>query len=118
MPKEVSPQNEVSVVEQDIAALQERKTQALEFTNPNTYVRARVFQYRDKWWEDLDRMRTSEDKDERKCAMIEFNKLQCRVLPTQLENGDSSALTVQVMNYSGGSGTKDKENAPIIEDNE
>lgn len=89
-------------VARDLAELQEKKMEtALVNGRSKTYISDRIYKFRKEWWENWYAMLHSEDSSERKTALIEYNKLQQRVLPTQLEGGGSSTVQVNILNGVG-----------------
>ena len=40
-----------------------------------------------KFWEELERMIATGDRDEKKFAMVEFNKIQCKRIPQDITSG-------------------------------
>ena len=62
-----------------------------------TYIKDRVYKYRHEWWKAWIEALHSKDKDMKKVALIEFNKLQGRVLPTQLEGTAGQQIMVNVI---------------------
>lgn len=44
------------------------------------------------WWEEWEKMFHSGLWEERKCAIQEFNKLQVKVIPTDIESGGKSLV--------------------------
>jgi hypothetical protein len=81
------------IIMADMMALNEAKTEvkAIEGSK-SAYIADKIFKYNTLWWANLTDMLTSPDKVERNTAMIEFNKLQCRVLPTQITGADGKDL--------------------------
>lgn len=73
------------------------------------YVKDRVFKYRKEWWNKWKEMLNSGEKDLEKIALIEYNKLQQKVLPTQLEGSDGANVTVNIL----GMGIEQPKKKPI-----
>lgn len=100
-PKDVPIDNAsivVSKLQEEILALQEVKAAALLAQGKNqTYIKDRVFKYRKLWWDSWEEMMGSEEKDMRKTAMIEYNKLQGRILPVQLEGGNNQQVSINII---------------------
>ena len=82
----------------DLELLKQKKSQEAVLSNRKTqYIKDKVFEYSDLWWKEFEIMMHSENKDERKTALAEFNKLQCRVLPTEIKSPDGEGLVVKVV---------------------
>lgn len=85
-------------VAEDIALLQEAKAAALLAQGKTaTYIKDRVYKYKKEWWDKWHDMLNSEDSAERKTALIEYNKLQAKILPTQLQAGDNSQVQINII---------------------
>jgi hypothetical protein len=83
-----------------IEELEEKKTQGLIAQNRKTqYIKEKVFKYADKWWEAWQEMMDSEDKNDRKVALAEYNKLQAKILPTEITGADGENLIVKIVNF-------------------
>jgi hypothetical protein len=81
------------IIMADMMALKEAKTEANFLSgNKSAYIAEKVSKYNQLWWANLTDMLSSDDKAERNTAMIEYNKLQCRVLPTQITGADGKDL--------------------------
>jgi hypothetical protein len=102
------------LVQKDIETLAEVKKENLAFTNKSAYIKEKVFEYKKKWWDKLDSMICSDDKDEVKTAFVEYNKLQSKILPTEITGADGKELpTALVINLN-----KDGANANNTSDTE
>jgi len=64
-------------------------------------VRQKIDKYHPLWWERWLVMMDSDDKQERFEAMREFNKLQCKMIPTQITGEDGQPISVNIINYAG-----------------
>lgn len=92
--------SEATVVPSDIKDLMERKEEALAIEGKrSTYIKEKVFKYSGMFWDKWLELIISGDKDDLKFAMSEYNKLQQKVLPTQIEDGDGNRLFPQIINY-------------------
>lgn len=60
------------------------------------FIKERVKQYEELWWTIFAEMLSGSDKDDRKFAMGEFNKIQSKMVPTLLGNEDGAPLIIQV----------------------
>lgn len=98
-----------NLIEGEIASLVEKKKESLQHTNKSAYIKEKVFEYKQKWWEALDKMFKSEEKDERRTAIVEYNKLQCRILPTEITGPDGDQVVLNVVNYGLNNGLLKKE---------
>lgn len=66
------------------------------------FINEKLDKYSDIWWEQLGKMMTGRDKADRRFAMAEYNKLQCKRMPVENEhsgylivkwdNGDNNSL--------------------------
>ena len=91
----------IKTVEKDIENLVETKKENLQFTNKSAYIKEKVFQYKKDWWDRFEAMLNSDDKDERKTAFAEYNKLQSKILPTEITGADGATLpTALVINLN------------------
>ena len=97
----VQKENKDEILKDDLTKLNEAKELALSYEkNKNTYIREKVFKHSEEWWKDYIRMKTSDDPIDQRIAFVEYNKLQQRLLPTQLSTEDGQGLTVQVMRWA------------------
>jgi len=55
-------------------------------------VRENVEKFSDLWWENIVAMMQGESKEDRRYAMTEFNKLQVKMMPQQVENEHSGEI--------------------------
>jgi phage-related tail protein len=82
----------------DLALLQEKKSEMLLANNKvASYIKDSVFKYRKEWWTKWLEMLNSPEKGMQKTAIIEYNKLQGRVLPTQLEGTAGNQIMVNIL---------------------
>lgn len=88
-----------SLIESEISSLQEIKKENLQYTNKTAYIKEKVFEYKKKWWDKWEQMMDSDDKNESRAALIEYNKLQCRILPTEITGADGEQLILNVVGY-------------------
>lgn len=89
------------VTSEDIKTLQENKLGALSLEkNKKMFTKEMVFKYGPLWWEEFEMAIRSEDKDMKRMAMVEYNKLQCRVLPTEITGADGEQMVLNVINYT------------------
>jgi len=58
-------------------------------------IRDNVKKHCPEWWEAWKKAMVSTDKDERKLAMQEFNKLQAKLMPTIVGGEDDKPLVIQ-----------------------
>lgn len=92
-------------IDEEIAALEEQKIKNLQVTNKSAYIKERVFKYKELWWsnfeKDLERNEdgTPKDKDLYRTAFIEYNKLQGRILPTEITGPDGDQLILNIVGY-------------------
>jgi len=88
----------VTKVSEEIELLQERKAAALLANGQNqAYVKDRVFKHRKIWWNKWKEMMESDDPLMVRSAMVEYNKLQTKVLPHQLEGSGGQSVTVNIL---------------------
>ena len=67
----------------------------------NTFIKAKIMENHRLWWDNIiDGMTQTEDRELRRLCLIEYNKLQCRLLPTEITGEDGENLTIQVINYA------------------
>lgn len=52
------------------------------------FIRDKVSQFSETYWKEWERMMNGNDKDEKKFAMAEFNKLQVKMIPQSLDGGE------------------------------
>lgn len=85
-------------ISQELMELHEKKLETdLVNGRTKTYIADRIYKFRKDWWLKWYEMLNSEDASEKKTALIEYNKLQQRVLPTQLEGGGNTAFQVNIV---------------------
>lgn len=85
----------------DLTTLNENKQVAKLASGQKTaYIRDKVFEFGPLFWDKLREAMTSDDKDERRMAMIEYNKLQARVLPTEISGADGEQLVLNVVQWT------------------
>lgn len=86
------------VTNEEIKTLQNNKLGALSLEkNKKTYIREMVHKLGPLWWEKLEQSLKSDDINERRMALIEYNKLQTKMLPTQLEDSDGNNIMVNII---------------------
>lgn len=67
----------------------------------NTFIKAKVMENHKMWWNTIEQgMMQDEDRELKRLCIIEYNKLQCRLLPTEITGDDGENLTVKVINYA------------------
>lgn len=96
------PVNNSELVEKkvtdDILLLREKKAEvALAQGRYATFIKDRVDKYKSEWWREWYKMLKSDEKDLKKTAIVEYNKLQGRILPTQLEGTNGQQIVVNVV---------------------
>lgn len=92
------PETVVKNVSADISALQDKKAEVMLANNRTaSYIKDRVFKYRKTWWNKWLEMMNADDVATQKTALIEFNKLQARILPTQLEGSNGNQIMVNII---------------------
>lgn len=66
-----------------------------------TYIKELVHKLHPIWWAQiLDDLNAPKDSDRYRTAIVEMNKLQCRVLPTEVgQSADSDAITLNITNF-------------------
>lgn len=104
-PKDVPKKNRDIVKENtstNLAELQKKKSE-VDLVNGRikTYIRDKVYEHRKDWWRAWSEMLESPDPKEKRAALVEYNKLQSRILPTQLEGSGNSNVQVNIMNGMG-----------------
>lgn len=94
----MSDKNEISNSDfVSLEAFKEKKNQELLLNGQKTkYIRNKVFQFGPLFWENLERDMQSDDPKVKQFAMSEYNKLQARVLPVELET-QNEGITVRMM---------------------
>lgn len=101
-------------------SVQEKRNKVAEVEGKKEYVSELVRKYNGIWWANWIEMMEGGDEDQKKLAMIEYNKLQTRVLPTQLEAG-AGDFVVKIANYGGdiniskNETKKEEENKKVID---
>lgn len=96
---EVTPEKK-NVFSSDIDKLMESKAISLQYEkSKTTYIREKVFKYNQEWWDTYREMKTSDDPLDRRLAFLEYNKLQQKVLPTQISSEDGKGIVVNVMKW-------------------
>jgi len=67
---------------------------------PRLWVKEKIFQYRKLWWARWLEAMESGDKDVRKNALIEYNKLQVRLVPTNDDSGGVGGIVVKINQFN------------------
>lgn len=73
---------------------------ALADGKSSVYIKRKVREENELWWKTWREMMESEDKLDRRSAFAEYNKLQCRILPSQLDDGDGNGIVLNIVNYA------------------
>ncbi|MEY2595069.1 MAG: hypothetical protein RI965_341 [Bacteroidota bacterium] len=86
----------------DIAATVAESRAANQIASGKTqqYIRDNVLKHNQLWWKNLEADLMDPDPSVRRMAMIEYNKLQCKVLPNEFASGDESGIVFKVVSYS------------------
>lgn len=82
------------------------------------YIKEKINEKYLLWWQKWEEMLNSDDRKDVSTAMIEFNKLQARILPTQITDEDGNNLSVNIVNYVSSSSLpngKENDEKKIIE---
>lgn len=67
----------------------------------NTFIKAKIMEGHKQWWDTImEGMTQNEDRELKRLSLIEYNKLQCRLLPTEITGDDGENLTIKVINYA------------------
>jgi hypothetical protein len=91
----------IESVQKDIDDLTQKKVENLQYTNRSSYIREKVFEYKTLWWDRIAEMMGSDDNDLVKFALSEVNKLQSKILPTEITGADGKDLpTALVINLN------------------
>lgn len=85
------------VISKSIAQVHEGK---LASASSAAYIKALVFQHHGLWWRTIIEDLESDDPHIRRSAQIEYNKLQCRILPTELSSPEDGGIVVKVLSYA------------------
>lgn len=89
-----------NVIEQSITTLEDAKIEVLKATGQDSkYIKAKLFKNRDLWWDSIELDLISDDFKVRRSAQIEYNKLQARVLPTELTSPEDGGIIVKIQTY-------------------
>ena len=59
-------------------------------------IRENVDKYSELWWNRWEQSMTSDDKQERLHAMTEFNKLQCKMIPTEVTGAEGGEILIKI----------------------
>jgi hypothetical protein len=103
-------------ISSEIEVLQEKKAETMLANNQTaSYVKDRVFKYRKVWWTKFKEMIESEDPQAQRTAFIEYNKLQARVLPTQLEGTQGNQIMVNIIGMGVNSNNNNCVEGEVIE---
>jgi len=88
-------------ISKELQGIEDNKALAkLANGNKTQYIRNKVFKYNEQWWESVMMDMKSEDHSIRRVAQTEFNKLQCRVLPTEFSSGEEGdGIVLKVVSY-------------------
>jgi hypothetical protein len=98
-----------SKIEQEVQEMVQEKRQEITENNlrnvavdgsKSQFIKMMVEENRGLFWSVWKEMMSSSDKNERRAAMIEYNKLQARMLPTEITSPDGEGLIVKIVNYA------------------
>jgi len=88
-------------LDSSLASLKEAKISTLNATGQTSlYIKAMVDKNRKLWWDALEEDLVSTDPIVRRTALMEYNKLQCRILPTELTSPEDGGIVVKLMSYA------------------
>lgn len=83
-----------------VQAIQDKKVEMMQYDkNKSSYIKEKVFKYNEDWWKQYLELKASDDANDRRLAFVEYNKLQNRVLPTQITGEDGKGIVMNVINY-------------------
>jgi hypothetical protein len=82
-----------------IALLEKNKQEALAINDPKAFIKNQVRKNAALWWRTWEEDMNHEDFAVRRNAQIEYNKLQCRVLPTELTSPEDGGVIVKLAQY-------------------
>ena len=69
-------------------------------TKSRVYVLDKVQEHKELWWKVIREAMESPDENQRKWASIEYNKLQVRLVGTDIDQGNSKNVSVTVLSFS------------------
>lgn len=97
LPGTITPQEAT----ESLQKLQEEKAITQAINGPKSaYLKALVYKHHEIWWNAIKNDMQSDDPDIRAKAMVEFNKLQCRVLPTEFSSPEGEGIVIKVQNFT------------------
>ena len=70
------------------------------------FIRNKVVKHSEDWWKNWEEMMNGEDKEYKKLAMTEFNKLQVKMVPQKLEDDDGNAVSPVLVTFLNGKPTE------------
>ena len=93
----MTPEDLPTTIDKEISSLEDTKRENLQYTNKSQYIKSKVFQFGTTWWDKWEAMMNSGDKDLEKTAMMEYNKLQSKILPTEISGADGKDLPTSII---------------------
>lgn len=102
-PKVLQLPSTLSTNDQELLRLDlEQKQLELEKSNTTSkvYVIDKVQEHKELWWEVIRKAMESPDENQRKWAAIEYNKLQVRLIGTDIDQGNTKNVSVTVLSFS------------------
>ena len=64
------------------------------------YTKNMVTLYSPAWWDEMNALLHGEDRELKKVAFQEFNKLQMKILPTEITGADGEELVIKIVDYA------------------
>lgn len=103
IPKTISEEESREIINK----LEEKKLAVLAVdNNKRAFIKEMVFKHGPLWWENIVKDMTRDennipvDKELYRVAITEFNKLQARVLPTEITGGDGEQLVMNIVQWT------------------
>lgn len=80
------------------------------------FVRQNIDKFSPLFWDLMEKYARSKDQGRQRFFMTEFNKLQAKMMPTEVTGKDGQPLTIEVVNYADSTQLRTERlpKAPII----
>ena len=80
------------------------------------FIKNNVVKHSQAWWENWEAMMNGNDKDYKKLAMTEFNKLQVKMVPQKLEDDEGNAVSPVLVTFLNAKPTTDNTDADGVQE--
>jgi hypothetical protein len=88
--------------QEELRAEMERKRLEVQVAcgRKGQYIKSKVLEQAPLWWDIMYQLGTSGDTDSMKLYIQEYNKIQGKIIPTEITGKDGDALTIEIIDYA------------------